>query len=72
MFPVSIVLILCFGTDCREVVAARTMLDNPATECVLSQPMIAQWKAQSYYVDDVWVVKGYRCEPGNYIPKEST
>ena len=54
---------------CREVVVVRQ--DMPMQACMLSQPALAEWKANSIYHGDGWRIARIKCIPGgDYVPKE--
>ena len=37
---------------------------------MLSQPALADWKANSIYKSDNWRIERIKCVPGDYVPKE--
>lgn len=53
---------------CREVVVIRQ--DMPMQACMLSQPALADWKANSIYKSDSWRIERIKCVPGDCVPKE--
>ena len=53
---------------CREVVVIRQ--DMPMQACMLSQPALADWKANSIYKSVSWRIERIKCVPGGYVPKE--
>ena len=38
--------------------------------CMLSQPALADWKANSIYKSVSWRIERIKCVPGGYVPKE--
>jgi hypothetical protein len=54
---------------CREVIVIQQ--DMPMQSCLLSQPALAEWKANSVYSSDNWRISRIKCVPGSdYVPKE--
>ena len=54
---------------CHEEIVVQD--DMPMQMCLLSQPAIAEWKANSLYRGDQWTINRIRCIPGDYQPKDA-
>ena len=39
--------------------------------CMLSQPALADWKANSIYKSDSWRIERTKCVPGDYCPRSA-
>lgn len=38
--------------------------------CQMGQEAIAEWKEKSIYQGEQWKIEGFKCIPGDYVPKE--
>jgi hypothetical protein len=71
----TIVVLLCHTISvipvpvCHEEIVVRQEMTRLA--CTLSQPAIAEWKANSIFKSDQWTVNGFKCAPGDYVMKDS-
>ena len=54
---------------CHEAIVVQD--DMPMQMCLLSQPAIAEWKANSIYRGDQWTINRILCIPGDYQPKDA-
>ena len=69
---ITLVVVMCYALGsqpiCREEIVVRSNMTK--SECYMSQPALAQWKAVSIFKDDSWWIARIQCEDGNYVVKE--
>jgi hypothetical protein len=74
---ITVVAIVCYTAlaepgapaDCHEEIALQV---DSLQSCMLSQPGVAEWQEKTIYRGPRWTVRGYRCMPGNYVPRVPT
>jgi hypothetical protein len=72
---ITVVAVLCHqlaginAPVCREEIIART---DEMHACLFSQPAIADWKANSIFRSDAWVISRVRCVPDDYQVRDAT
>jgi hypothetical protein len=55
---------------CHEEIVAKAEIAMMACQTG-NQPIIAQWKADSIYRGDQWVITEIWCKPGDYQPRDA-
>lgn len=71
---ITVVATLCHALAgipavCHEEIVTKD--DMSIQACMLSQPALAEWKAHSIYAGEQWTIRGYKCVPGSYEPRDA-
>lgn len=75
MSQITVVAMLCHTVAalpqpvCHEEIVAKD--DMPMAICQLSQPAIADWKEKSRFSSEQWDIIGFKCIPGDYVPRDA-
>jgi hypothetical protein len=70
---ITVVALMCHSLAnisqpvCREEIVVKD--EMPMQACMLSQPALAEWKANSIYRSDQWKIGRIKCVPGDYAIK---